>query len=286
MTVTVITYIVLISQLVIMSYYYPQQIINRANFVLNHYPASTHPKLYPSIDGDKKIHKWLNLFKFLAYGSGILFITALIGAVASSTTIIAPVVFFFAMLQFSPFLLLEISGFKYNKMLRLKNTSSKRSATIKPRHLLDYVSSGKLAVAAALLIGYLIFNQYRVGFELSYKSAGFVTLISMILVHTMFASIVIWRLRGKKINPHQSNEDRERDTQGTVTSMVNVSMLMSVFLFVFGLIQHFSLDQYEAASMSIYMQLCAFLSLGTMLKANSLKKIDFDVYKNDVTSVQ
>lgn len=281
MTHIYITYVALISQIFLISYYYPRQVIERISYVLGKYPAVTHPKLYPSSHDEQKARKGLKTYKYMTYSIGFIGIIALIAAKISNTTIVAPVAFGYAMLQFVPLLLTEISEFKYYKLMQSQNHNSKRTALIKPRRFFDYIAPWKIAVAAIMLIGYLSFNLYRSGFEFSIKNDGLITLATMILVHVMFASIIIWRLHGKKLNPHQSPDDRDRDIEGVIKSMVYVSMLMSSFLFVFGLIQHYELDHYEAASMSIYFQLCAYLSVGTMLKANSLEKINFDVYRED-----
>lgn len=276
-----ITYAALISQILLLSYYYPKQIMDRINYILGNYPAATHPKLYPLSNGEQNAQKGLRIYKRMTYSTGIIGIIALITAIINNITIVAPVAFGFAMLQFVPILITEISEFKYYKLMQSQNRSSKRSARIKPRRFFDYIAPWKFAIAAIMLLGYLSFNFYRVGFDLSIKSDGFITLVTMILVHLMFASIIMWRLHGKKLNPHQSSDDRERDIEGVIKSMVYVSMLMSSFLFIFGLIQHYALDHYETAAISIYLQLCAFLSLGTMLKANNLEKINFDVYREN-----
>ena len=79
-----------------------------------------------------------------------------------------------------------------------------------------------------------------------------------------------------------SSEDRDRHISGTVKNTLYVSMVASLFLLVFGIIQHYDLDRYEAMSLSIYWQLCLHFGMGTMFKENKLEDMNFDVYKNDI----
>lgn len=278
------TYAALIGQLYLLSYYYPQQFVKRMTYVTSNYPASKYPKLYPSENGEEKAKKELIKFQFVT--RLILFVgIALLGAIsftglslensASAIFVVA-----FALIQTAPFIWIEVSELKHCKAMREKNVTHKRSADLKPRRYFDYISPIKFVIAAILLFAYLSFNLYRNNFDLSLDGAGFITLMAMIIMHVYFAIIVYWIMRGKKINPHMSAADRDRHISGTINTTLNISMLASIFLFVYGLIQHYDLDRYEAMAMSIYFQLCIYLGIGTMLKANKIEELDFDVYKD------
>ncbi len=132
-----------------------------------------------------------------------------------------------------------------------------------------------------MLALYLTFNLYRNDFDLSLGSDGFITLVAILGVHIYFAAIVIWIVYGKKVNPHMENKDRERHIGGVAKTTYYVSLAISTFLLIYGLLQHYKLDPWEPVALSLYFQLCIFLGIGTMLKENKLEKLNFDVYRND-----
>ncbi len=284
MTVTIILYIAIICQIYLLSYFFPQKIIDRINYVLSHYPASTHPKLYPSENSAEKATSRLKQFKLLTRSTIILGFALSLLAVFTKTKINDVMVFFFSMLQVLPFILLEISELKYYKMMRKENTSNKRTAVLKPRRYFNYISPLKFSVAVAALGIYIVFNFYRNDFNISLSGDGIITLVTLAIVHVYFAIIVFWLMRGKKINPLMEHKDRERHIGSVINTTYYTSVAMSVFLLVYGLIQHLGLDEWKPLLMSIYFQMIVFLGIGTMLKTNSIDKINFDVYRKDANA--
>lgn len=280
---TILTYIVLASQLYVLSYYYPKLFADRMSYVINNHPASEYPKLYPFENGEEKAREGVVKFKFITKLILILGIFLLVGAIViqftfedSASTVL---VVGFALIQTAPFIWVGFSEQKQYSMMRTKIRTSKRSADLKPRRYFDYVSPIKFSIAVLLLISYLTFNFYRNDFSL--VGDGMITFGALLIMNIFFACVVYWSMRGQKINPHMSAEDRDRHITGTVKNTLYVSMLASLFLLVFGLIQHYDLDRYEAISLSIYFQLCAHLGIGTMFRANKLEDLNFDVYKKD-----
>lgn len=286
MLMTIIIYLVLLSQLYLLSYYYPNLFIKRIEYILANHSEADYPKLYPTKDGQEKVQKGLRKYKILTRSIlilGIVLLTlATIDGMVQRGEIKDSMVTLFAMLQFIPFILTEISELKHYKMMRTENEVSKRSANLSPRRYFDYISPIKFALAAFLLAIYIIFNLYRVDFDLSFGSDGLITLVTIIGVHIYFAATVIWILYGKKLDPHQAHKDRERHIGTVITTTAHVSMAVSAFLLIYGLLQHYSLDQYEALALSIYFQLCIYLGLGKMFKTNKVEDINFEVYKTDL----
>ena len=278
---------VAIGQLYLLSYYYPKLFIKRIEYVLTNFPEADYPKLYPSADGHGKVQKGLARFKLITRSIlllGILLLAlATIDGLALRGEIKDSMVTLFAMLQFIPFMLIEISELKHYKMMRAENIGPRRSANLTPRHYFDYISPIKFAFAVIMFAVYITFNLYRNDFDLSFGSDGLITLVTIVGVHIYFAVVVIWIMYGKKLDPHQAHKDRDTHIGTVVTTTVHVSIAANAFLLIYGLLQHYQLDQYEAMALSIYFQLCAYLGLGTLLKNNKVENINFEVYKADKT---
>jgi len=169
--------------------------------------------------------------------------------------------------------------------MRAENQTVKRSADLKPRRYFDYISPYKFVLAVFLLVFYIIFNLYRVGFDLSIGSDGFITLFTIILVNIFFSFVVYKILHGKKLDPHLSHKDRDRHIGSVINSTIYASMGASVFLLIYGLLQHYALDRYEAMALSIYFQLCAYFGPGIIFRSNPVEEINFEVYKKDTEAV-
>ncbi|MBT5073183.1 MAG: hypothetical protein HOJ34_08315 [Kordiimonadaceae bacterium] len=280
MTTSIIVYAAAIGQLYLLSYFYPKQIINRISHVLDKYPASTHPKLYPTENGEERAKKGLTRYKYITRSTLILGIILMVGALITKTEIKDSMVTLFAMLQFFPFMLLEIAELNHYKLMREENKAPKRSADLKRRNYFDYISPLKFSLAVIMFGIYITFNLYRNDFNLSFGSDGLITLVTIIGVHIYFAITVIWIMYGKKLDPHQEHKDRDRHIGGVVSTTYLVSIAVSTFLLIYGLLQHYSLDPWEPVALSIYFQLCAYIGLGTMLRTNTVENINFEVYKS------
>ena len=91
----------------------------------------------------------------------------------------------------------------------------------------------------------------------------------------VFAGIVFRQIYGKKLNPHQSRENRARQTRTIARVLVSVSIAATVFIALNVALAAFDLRDFQAAAHSIYFQLLAVISFQTYLLQHS----DFDVYK-------
>lgn len=285
MTITIILYVAALGQLFLLSYYYPEKIMGRIKRILTEFPASTHPKLYAVENGDKLAKKGMIRFKLITRSTLYLGLMLLLLSLATNTPLNDAMVTLFAMLQFVPFMLMEATELKHYKLMRQNNDNHKRSADLKKRRYFDYISPLKFSVAVIMLAIYITFNLYRTNFDLSFASDGLITLVTIVGVHIYFAFVVIWMMYGKKLDPHQEAKDRDRHIGGVVRTTYYVSIAVSSFLLIYGLLQHYQLDPWEPIALSIYFQLCAYLGLGTLLKTNKIDKINFDVYRDDAKTV-
>jgi len=287
MSITILFYVLFLSQIILISYYYPKQITHRIESVLKNYPPKDYPKLYPE-SADKVIaatarYKLLNQI-ILGLGLVLMAGYALMSADYEDNQKHAEgLPLMFGMVQFIPFMLLEISGFRQFKLMRKANKRTSRTADLTPRRLFDYVSPLQVISAVVLLFIFTYFELYINEFTIT--SDFIIMMIALCLTHALFIGLAIWQLTGRRLDPHQATKDRSNQTQLSLQSMVAVSIFMSIFLIANSAVDAYQLGYLEIIINCVYFQVIAFLGIGNMLKTVRIDNIDFEVYRADVVSV-
>jgi hypothetical protein len=287
MSINILFYALFLSQIILISYYYPKQIINRIDGVLKKFPPEDYPKLYPEstekVIAAKIRYKFLNQI-ILIIGLILMGVHALISTDYDSNQKFAEgLPLMFGMVQFIPFMLLEISGCRQFKLMRKANRSTSRSAGLAPRKLFDYVSPVAVISAVVLVLAYILFDLYVNDFIFTHDIM--IKILTLSLVHALFIGLTIWHLTGKRLDPYQAIKDRSQQTEFSLQSMVSVSMFLSLFLIANSAVDFYQLGYLEIIINSIYFQVIAFLGIGGMLKTIRLDNINFDVYKADKSGV-
>jgi hypothetical protein len=287
MSINILFYALFLSQIILISYYYPKQIFNRIEGVLKKFPPEDYPKLYPEstekVIAAKARYKLLNQIIFFA-GLALMGVYALMSTEYDSNQKFAESLpLMFGMVQFIPFMLLEISGCRQFKLMRKANISTSRSAGLAPRKLFDYVSPIAVISAIVLVLAYILFDLYVNDFIFTHDIM--IKILALSLVHALFIGLTIWHLTGKRLDPYQAVKDRSQQTEFSLQSMVSVSMFLSLFLIANSAVDFYQLGYLEIIINSIYFQVIAFLGIGGMLKTIRLDNINFDVYKADKSVV-
>jgi len=277
-------YIVFLSQIGLISFYYPKKILERVRFVLENYPISLYPKLYNKssdyYEFGAKVYQVMN-YIILLVGFSIIFAIGY-WDVTSDYEIESGFALLYFMLQMFPVMLMEFSSFSYFKQMRKMNKSATRSADIQPRKLFSFVSPSLVSLAVLtntlciLFVFYLDPAPYKIG------SDTFIVLISLLASNILFALIIRFNINGKKLDPYQATKDRIKIIGYTIKSLVGISIVASLFIMIQKGMNHFQLGYLEAVAMSFYLQLIAWLSLGNMLKLVRIEDINFDVYKEQI----
>ncbi len=277
-------YLIFAGQIILLSHYFPRRMLARMRFVCEHYPPTTHPKLYTrSIDIYRLGQRIYSIANQVILVLGFILLFLIIRVVdhsefADDGYISEAWPIAFAMLQFIPYLALEVSGITQFRQMREANQRSTRSAVLRPRRFFDYISPKLFIAAAALLLGTILIDVGVDGFALTWKVwNGPVGLVGTVL---FFALIGRWVLHGKQ-DPHQSATDRERMVGAQLHAMVFCTILISLFYGFNVLDQIFGLDYLDAVMMSLYLQGCAVLSIGHLMRSVRLEDINFDVYRDD-----
>jgi hypothetical protein len=283
MSIHILFYALFLSQILLISYYYPTQIIKRIDGVLKNFPPEDYPKLYPEslekVIAAKKRYQLLNQL-ILIIGLVLMGIYAFISTGYDSNQKFAEgLPLMFGMIQFIPFMLLEISSFRQFKLMREANKSTSRSAGLSPRKLFDYVSPIAVISAITLIFVYILFDLYINNFNFTFDII--IKIITLCLVHALFIGLTIRQLTGKRLDPHQTIKDRSQQIEFSLKSMASISIFLSLFLMANSAVDVYQLGYLEIIINSIYFQVIAFFGIGSMLRTIRLDNIDFDVYKAD-----
>jgi hypothetical protein len=274
-------YIVFLSQLLLLSYYYPKKIAKRITLLLQDFPPSTYQKLYPqseaSLRAGQQIFKWLNV-AFLLIGSALLVLLIYLFELDLKTSSkLAFVPMAFGLLQGIPYFLLEVSNCKQLKLMRKLNTQTKRQADLAPRHLFSFISPVKVFSAVVLFITCVL---SLLSFEHFILSSDLMVLLgSMLLSNGLFVFITIKLLYGKKLDPHQSSSDRAKVISANLNSFVYMSLLISIYFILNKSVDAFNWQSVEIILNSLYWQFVIFLSVGSLLRGTRANDINFEVYR-------
>lgn len=286
MWIELIFYVAFLSQILLMSYHYPNRILGRMDYIFEHCPADKYAKLYPK--GYEKTLEGKILYKLLNI------IILIIGLIVLVTSIIANqqgnielkdmdfLPFAYGMLQAVPFLILELSALKQFKLMRSLNVQTKRQAELSPRSLFKHVSPFRFftAVIMFFVCSFVMFsfNDFKISFEIA------VLIGSMILCNGLFIGLGYVLLHGKKLDPHQSPKDRHIMTTAAFRSYTSVSILVSIFFIINRCVYYYSLDNWEPLFNSLYWQSVVLLSTGAMLRFTKLEAVNYDVYKTNASN--
>ena len=277
----ILFYIVFLSQIILISYYYPKKILQRLKYIFDTYIPSEYPKLYPKpIEHYKKMSRYFHISNQSILILGLILLLSIIYFNDSSHwKIIETISFSYFFIQVIPIFLIEVIGFSYFKLMRKMNLQSIRKAKLKPRRLFDYVSPVFVLVAILSNILCIVFFYNLHVFQFQISNDTIVIVIALLLSNAVYSITIYWNLYGKKLDPHRATKDRSNQIETTIKSLVSMSFGASLFIMITEGIDQYNLDFLEPVMMSLYLQFVIFIGLGYMLRTFKIKNIDFRVYK-------
>lgn len=287
----ILFYLVFLSQIFLISYYFPGKLLGRMQSVLELYPPSKYPRLYPKPIEYYRIGHWaFKLINRSILVLGLVILYLIVKVVDHST--FADDGFIseawpaaYGMLQFLPLLLLEFSEFSQFKLMRQANSASTRKAELRQRRLFNFLSPKVFGLAVFLFLATIIFDLYVHEFVYDWGHDTYQRAMVMTATNLFLAAIGAWNLYGRKLDPHQALGDRSKQIAVQLKSMVYVSMALSVFFMTQAADDVFDLDFLDATLMSLYFQVIVFFSIGHVLRNLKLEDIDFEVYKDDAVVI-
>ncbi len=275
----VLFYFVFLSQVLLISFYFPRKILGRVKHVVEKYPPSVYPRLYPvSLDVAKKAQRtyWnMNLFALLAG-----FALVLVGLFRPTEKMLNwdsdSVLLIYLLLQYSPLIIASTAGFTYFNLMRKADSRTTRKAELRRRSLFDFVSPAVLSLAIFAYVGFVLLILYVRQFEFPWFG-GYMNIVGITVANLLFAGIIVHNLYGKKKDPYQSYEDRARQTGIIMRALVWTSILATGFVALSIGLAAFDLRHLQPISFSLYVQLLAAITF----RATRIDDVNFEVYRED-----
>ncbi len=164
--------------------------------------------------------------------------------------------------------------------MRKANSSTTRKAELQPRRLFDFISPTMFGMAILVYFAFIGFVLYIKQFDFPWFG-GYWNIVGVTLLNLFFAGIIIWNLYGKRRDPHQAYEDRKRQIELTVKSLVFISIAATLKIAISIVLGALELRHLQPIVTSLYFQLIVFIGIGTVLRAFRVEDINFEVYKED-----
>ena len=272
----ILFYTLLLSQVLLISFYYPARMLALMKHFLAAYPPSTHPKLYPRpVEQYRIAHRRFEIMNRIILAAGLILIAVLIVTPRAGgwDHVIVTWLFF---IQFTPLMLLDLRAFKEFKLMREANSSRTRKAELRPRRLLDFVSAQGLIVAILTYIGFVSLILYVKRFDFPWFG-GYWNIFGVTVMNVFFMGAALWSLYGKKLNPHQANEDRISQIRSSVKIMFFVSVAATLHIAISIVFSALELRHLQPIAQCVYFQLVAVICLQSYF----IGKMNFEVYKAD-----
>jgi hypothetical protein len=292
-------YAVYLSQVLLISLYLPSKLLRHSRRLIEAFPPSEYPKLYPEplerIERKLRVYRNLNT-GLLLLGLGLLAAAWLLdyriaAKYGAYPTMVAHATY--SMLQVLPLVAFSLWGLAYYKRMRAAARGRIRTAELKVRRLFEFVSPTLVGAAAAMYVGatasLLLIEGgpgWLVGGLLGWLSfhRQYVMIASLTICNAMFAGVILWSLYGRKLDPHQTDGDRERQIRLVAQGLLGASILFSVFMAGFNLLSAFELELWHygpllySGFLQIGLTACLwfFLTFDPFL---GLKPESFEVYK-------
>ena len=275
MNIDLFLYIVLFSQIMFLSYYYPRRMLIRIHTIFKNYPPSEFPKLYPeSIEKYKKSAKRYQIMNYFMIGLGIglilwFYVTPRTGEWDQV------IIFWYFMVQFLPNIGLELWAMKYHKAMRLLNLDAQKEAVLQPRRLTDFISKNLLGTIFVIYVIFVGFIAYVDQFDYPWFS-GYLTVLIISGTYLFFGLIIYRAMYGKVKNPYQSYEDRKIDIQTLIRQVLSIAIAVTFYAMLQISLKAFGIESFKAITISLYFHVIGFLSM----QWPRLDFINFNVYKD------
>jgi len=281
-------YVAFLGQIFLISYYIPGKILKRLQYVHEHFPPEQYPKLYPQsiekyVIGQRvfKIANWVIVL------IGFAILLAVIFVVDHSTfaddgyiSEFWPMVY--GAIQFLPAIFLELSAFGQLKLMRKANTSTTRTAQLRPRRLFDFMSPQLFGLTIVMYLAAIVVDLYVHEFAVTWTHDTVQRGIVLSATNLLLVALGAWLMYGQRLNPHQSIEDRSTQVRASLGSFLYISIAMSVFFMVQALDDVYDMDFLGATLLSVYYKVIVAISMVLPLRSQCLENMNFDVYKEKV----
>lgn len=263
-----------LGQILLISGYFPARLLAQMNHIRANYPPQDYPRLYPRPEayyaGSRARFKALNTVILV---SGLLLLAWFMTA-SRDLSWDGPRIAWYYLLQVVPILLLDLSALKEYRLMRLAADGTQRQAELKPRRLFDFVSPALLSLAAAVYLFFCGFIVYMNQFDFPWFG-GYTNIFIITAVNLLFV-VIGWRqLRGRKLDPHQSPEDRRSRIENILLVMVLASIAASLYAVLTITLAALESRHLQPIMLGLYLQLLTLITF----RAYRIDGRNFEVYR-------
>lgn len=289
--VLAVFYIVFSSQVYLLSIHYPHKISLRVEYMLENFPPTEYPKLYPNFHAGYVQTQQLKIriYKIINYA------IAMVGFGIMATMIFSDYrpsekggdeifVMLYFFLQTMPLLYISWKEHCQYRMMRLTFDDKTRVAELTRRGLFDYVSPIYVVIAFILYAAWLVFYLYHVGPIAAWEANRYVTFITITGMNIFYSVSIFAFVSGKKLDPYKAPKDQQKHAESVVKVLVFSSVMVSIFLTLTQAADQYAFEVFDPVMTSFYMQLCVVFGLGLTMRMLDTKEIDFEVYRNEGTA--
>jgi hypothetical protein len=290
---TILFCFVFLSQVLLISWFYPRRVISQGRYVLQNFPPSSYPRLYPH--APEYYERWLrNIARvnLVFVVVGLLIIGGLIVATLGGEwdgRIVTPwstsgewdaaiVIPYFVMQFVLGLAYMNFSGRKLLQAMAKAPPPRVRTTELRRRRLLDFVSPTLLVVAALANIAFVAFVLYDYWrFDLpGFKAAGSIASVALVLL--VFSVTVGFALRAPRFDHYQAHEDRRNVIKLIVQQAVVFCIIYPVLLTAWLAIRIVDPHLLEPIFASLF---CQGIALASLWPSYSYRvdQIDFEVYR-------
>jgi MFS family permease len=292
---TILFCIVFLSQVLLISWFYPRRVIARGRYVLENAPPSTYPKLYPQPTEyyERRLRYYARLNSAIVV-VGLLIVAGLVLGTLGGTwdgTLVTPwsasgewdaaIVTPFFVVQMLASVSLDLASLKHQKAMAKAPPPRVRTTELRRRRLVDFVSPAMLVVAAVTVVAFIAFILYYRRFDFVWFTAAgnIVTVVVMLL---MCATVIGSALRAPRSDPYQSHQDRSNWTRLVVKQALAVCIGVPLLITGDLLLKLLDWELLEPVIASLFCQGAAAVLLWP-LYSYRVDDVDFEVYRRDAS---
>lgn len=293
MVQTILFCFVFSSQVLLISWFYARRVISRGKYVLQNFPPSTHPKLYPQPTEyyERRLRNFARLNIVIVTLGLSITLGLILGTLVGDWdgTIVTPwstsgewdaaIVTPFFLLQMVASVYLDLSSLKHHKAMAKAPPPRVRTTELRRRRLFDFVSPAMLVIAGLTNVAFIAFVLYYRRFEFSWFTAAG-NIVGVMALLLLFSVLVAVTLRAPRPDPYQAHEDRRNWIQLVVKQALAICIGYPVLVSAQLIVKRIDPDLLEPVIASLFCQGVAVALLWPFYSYR-VDKVDFDVYRWD-----
>ena len=258
---TLLFLLVFISQIFIISFYYPRKLMKLAKSISP--PSSNSYEVGTSKHIDRAL-QFYALSNYVLIVTGLILIALFVSLdhFESITTVLLAIgIFFF--FQLSPLMILAMSGLLSDLKLAATRRDKRPGKPLSSSKLFDFVSPLPVGIACILFFTYLIIELAKWNGD---WDTQLLKIVIFVISNLFFAAVIARKLYELRRGNVEDGIKRHQDLKKVASTLINISIGLSIYFFAKQLLFDFDLHQLRPIMMSAFLQLLATLSFNSQLR--------------------